>query len=140
MRDQNGEIMYLTLDISQLKQYENKKPEELKKLAGSLTTKEIKKLAPIFTLGVAIKQILSKNIPVESDNELAMKIFKFIDRLNNILEHNDGKWNVDHEEIKRLQDILSKAKGPLSPLVMGQILSILEEFSAELVIKNKKMV
>ena len=67
-----------------------------------------------------------------------MKVYKFIDRINNILEHNEGKWNVDQDEIKKLQEVLSHVKGSMKPLLIGQILTILEEFSAELVIKNKK--
>ena len=139
MRDQNGEIIYDYSAIPQLKKYENMTPQEVQKDIQSMSNKKLKEIAPVFTLGMAIKQTLSKNIPIESDNELAMKVFKFLDRVNNILENNDGKWNVDSDEIKKLQDILSKAKGQLSALVMGQILSILEEFSAELVIKNKKV-
>jgi len=118
--------------------YENMTPADIDKETKTFSQKQLKAIAPVYTLGVAIKQVLSK-IPVENNNELAMKVFKFIDRINNMLEHNEGKWNTDSEEIKKLQYILSNVKGSQTPIIMGQILVILEEHSAELVLKNKKV-
>jgi len=138
MRDQNGEIIRLYADVALLPKYENMTPADIDKETKTFSQKQLKAIAPVYTLGVAIKQVLSK-IPVENNNELAMKVFKFIDRINNMLEHNEGKWNTDSEEIKKLQYILSNVKGSQTPIIMGQILVILEEHSAELVLKNKKV-
>ena len=138
MRNENGDMMYLPLDMSKDKRYENLTSTELQQEFAKLSSKQIRSMQQVFTLGMGIKQILSQNITIENDNELAMKVFKFIDRINNLLEHNKGKWNVDQDEIKKLQEILSYVKGKVNAIVLGQILTILEEFSAELIIKNKK--
>jgi hypothetical protein len=135
----DGKPLIAQFKISQLSQFENMTEKEINAELSKLTIKEYQKLVPKLTLGDGLNQILSNQIQ-PANNDEAAQLFSYINKINNKTLTSKAEWQVDKDELKKFTEFIDKAKQGINAIVNGQIKTILEELSAELVIKsqNKK--
>lgn len=92
---------------------------------------------PTDNLGEALKHILSNNIK-PTDNAKAAELYSYIMKINNCMGKDKAEWTVTKDELKKFHELIKSAKENISAIVNGQIDTILEQYYAELVQKNKK--
>lgn len=97
---------------------------------------ELFEATPTDNLGEGIRHILANCIK-PTDNAKAAELFSYITKINNCLVKDKAEWVVTKDELKKFLDLIRTAKENISAIINGQIDSILEQYYADLVQKNK---
>ena len=138
LKDHNGELIYIYDDIPFLPMFDKENPTELNEKIKNMSRVEKRKIAPKYTFGIAVKQILSSEMPPEHNNDLAERVFSYIQRINNSLKNNKGLMNLDHDSVQDFKKLLDESATKMKPIIIGQIMSILNLYDANLIVKNAK--
>jgi len=96
------------------------------------TDHEIRQMSPILTIGEIILRILAtsvKPLNVEENGDL----YIFIKKVRNKMTTGKGEWQIEQDELKKLQGFIKRCEGQLaSPTILGQIIDLLETTDLEL--------
>lgn len=101
------------------------------------TIQQLLDLTPTDNLGEGIRHILANCIKTEN-NAKAAEVYTYIIKVNNCMDKDKAEWTITKDELKKFLELLRSGTENISSIINGQVDTILEEYYAELVQKNKK--
>lgn len=135
--DEEGEPIRLLEKIQENPKFKGMDRNALQTELAKMTDLQVKEFAPIKTVGILLREILSRHVDAGKDVELSVEIFEYIQRINNKINNTKGIWEIDQKETQKLLELLKKTTGGLKPLQLGQLISIIKEKDAELTLAKK---